>query len=275
MPDESRLSINQVTVLPQWSLEQTIDGLARHGVGAVSVWREKLHEMGVAAAARALADSGLAVSGLCFAGMVSAPAASERAAASDEVRRAIDEAAAIGARCLVFVAGGVDPRDKDIAGARTRALEALGELVPHARAAGVTLAIEPLHPMSCATRSVVSTMEVANDWCDALGAADVVGIAVDTYAVWWDPRLAREIERAGRRICAFHVNDWLADTRDLRLDRGMMGDGLIDIPAIRRMVEAAGYVGHCEVEIFSERDWWRRDPDEVIRVCKERYQSAV
>ena len=128
--------------------------------------------------------------------------------------------------------------------------------------------------MTCASRSVVTTVGLANDWCDALGAEDAVGIVLDTYAVWWDPDLERQIKRAGERICAFHVNDWLEDTRDPRLDRGMMGDGVIDIPAIRRMVEGAGYAGQCEVEIFSAGNWWKRDPQEVVRVCIERHRDC-
>lgn len=275
MLDESLLSINQVTVLRQWSLRQTIEGLARHGLGGISVWREKMHELGVGEAARLLGDHGMTVSGLCFAGLITSPDPTEAAKALDDVRLAIDEAAEIKARCLIFVAGGLDARDKDLEATRARALEGVATLVPHARAAGVRIGLEPLHPMSCATRAVLSTLGLANDWCDALDAEDTVGIAVDTYAVWWDPDLEAEIARAGQRICAFHINDWLPDTRDLRLDRGMMGDGVIDIPAIRRMVEAAGYTGQREVEIFSERNWWQRDPDEVIRVVKERYQTAV
>lgn len=275
MLDESKLSINQVTVMRQWSLRQTIEGLARHGLRGISVWREKMQERGVAEAARLLDDHGMAVSGLCFGGLITSPDRAEAAAALDEVRVCIDEAAEIKARCLVFVAGGVDPRDKDIAAARGRALDGLAALIPHARAAGVRIGLEPLHPMICATRSVLSTLGLANDWCDALGAEDVVGIVVDTYAVWWDPHIEAEIARAGPRICAFHVSDWLPDTQDLRFDRGMMGDGVIDIPAIRRMVEATGYGGHREVEIFSARNWWQRDPDEVVRVVRERYQTAV
>jgi sugar phosphate isomerase/epimerase len=271
----SLLSINHVTVLQQWSLPELIDGLVRHGVPGISVWREKLHEVGVDEAARRIRDSGLAVSGLCSAGMITSPSPAEAAAGADDVRRALDEAAALGARCLVFVAGGIDARDKDLRGARARALDRLADLVPHARAVGVPIGLEPLHPMICARRSVLSTVGLANDWCDALDAGDAVGIVVDTYAVWWDPDLERQIKRAGRRICAFHVNDWLEDTQDLRLDRGMMGDGVIDIPAIRRMVEEAGYAGQREVEVFSARDWWTRDPDEVIRIVKERYQTAV
>ena len=275
MPDLNRLSINQVTLMQQWSLPQAIEGLARHGVSGISVWRDKLHETGVAEAARMLDDHGLTVSGLCFAGLVTAADAAEATAALDDVRRAIDEAAAIKARCLVFVAGGIDPGDKDIKATRARALDRIATLVPHARAAGVTIGLEPLNPVTCATRAVLTTVGLANDWCDALDADDAVGIALDTYAVWWDPDLEAQIARAGKRICAFHVNDWLMDTQDTRLDRGMMGDGVIDIRAIRRRVEAAGYTGQIEVEIFSTRNWWTRDADEVVRVVKERYQSVV
>ena len=274
MLDEKLLSLNQVTLM-QCSLEEVIAAMARHEVRAISIWRDKLHACGLAKAQKLLKDEGFAVSGLCFGGLITSPDAGEAAKAMDEVRRAIDDTAAVEARCLVFVAGGVDPRDKDIKATRTRALERMAELVPYARAAKVTLGLEPLHPMICATRSVVSTMGIANDWCDALDAEDVVGIAVDTYAVWWDPNLEAEIKRAGKRICAFHINDWLTDTQDVRLDRGMMGDGVIDIPGIRRMVEATGYAGHREVEIFSARNWWKRDPDEVIRIIKERYQTSV
>ncbi len=275
MPDLDRLSINQVTLMQQWSLPEAIEGLARHNVRGISVWREKLHETGVGEAARMLDDHGLTVSGLCFAGLITSTDEKEAAEAMDDVRRAIDEAAAVKARCLVFVAGGIDPRDKDIAATRARALDRLATLVPHARAAGVTIGLEPLNPVTCATRTVLTTMGLTNDWCDALDADDAVGIVLDTYAIWWDPDLEAQIARAGKRICAFHVNDWLMDTQDTRLDRGMMGDGVIDIPAIRRMVEAAGYAGQIEVEIFSARNWWTRDADEVVRVVKERYQSAV
>jgi sugar phosphate isomerase/epimerase len=262
-------------VLPQWTLAQTISGLSRHGIRAISIWRDKLHEISTAEAARMVEGEGLAVSGLCFAGLISAADAVHAGKGLDDARRAIDEAAALKARCIIFVAGPVDPGDKDVGAARRRALERTATLIPAARVAGVRIALEPLHPMSCATRSVLSTVKLANDWCDALGAEDVFGIAIDTYVVWWDPDVADQIARAGKRICAFHVNDWLIDTQDLRLDRGMMGDGVIDIPAIRRMVEKAGYDGHIEVEIFSARNWWKRDPDEVLRVVKERYQSAV
>jgi sugar phosphate isomerase/epimerase len=129
--------------------------------------------------------------------------------------------------------------------------------------------------MVCASRSVLSTVGLAVEWCDALAADDIVGIAVDTYAVWWDPQIHASIARAGRRIVSFHLSDWLADTQDLRLDRGMMGDGVIDLPALRQAVEAAGYDGWLEVEIFSQRNWWQREPDDVIRVIRERMRTSV
>ncbi len=182
------------------------------------------------------------------------------AQARDDVRRALDEAAELGAPNLIFVAGGIDAAEKDIRATRARALDAVAELVPYARDVGVKIALEPLHPMICATRSVLSTLKLANDWCDALAAEDIVGIAVDSYATWWDPDLDAEIARAGRRICSFHVSDWLPDTQDLRLDRGMMGDGVIDLARMRSIVEAAGYDGYVEVEIFSQRNWWQRSP---------------
>jgi sugar phosphate isomerase/epimerase len=275
MLDPGRLSIHQVTLLRQCSTPQFIAALVRNAVPCTALWREKTREHGVERTAQLVADSGIALSGYCFAGLVTSPDRDEAARARDEVRRALDEAAALKAPCLVFVAGGVDPRDRDIAAARERALAGIAELVPYARSVGVKLALEPLHPMICATRSVLSTMRLANDWCDRLAADDIVGIAVDTYAVWWDPDVVAEIARAGRRICSFHVSDWLADTQDLRLDRGMMGDGVIDLPALRRSVEAAGYDGYVEVEIFSQRNWWRRDADEVIGVIRDRVQTAV
>jgi sugar phosphate isomerase/epimerase len=275
MADPARLSFHMATTLPQWNFAQAVEGAARHGIRAVGVWREHLQRHGIAAAARLLRDAGVVASGLSFAGLVASPDAGERAAALEDSRRALDEAAAIGAPCVVFLAGPVDPRDKSLAATRARALESVAALVPHARASGVKLALEPLHPMACATRTVLSDLTTANDWCDALAAEDAVGIAVDSYALWWDPRLAAEMARAGRRIAACHVNDWLVETTDLRLDRGMMGDGVIDLPGFRAMVDAAGYDGFIEVEILSARDWWRRDPDEVVRVVKERFLTAV
>ncbi len=275
MEDESRLAIHQVTFLPQWSFRESVEGLASHGVRKTAVWREKMLAVGVDEAARMLRDHGMEVTGLSIGGLVTSPDPQERMTAVDETRRVIDEAVTIGADHVVIISGGLVGDSRNVQGARRRALDALGMVLPHARQAGAKIGLEPLHPMLCADRSVLCTLEQANDWCDTLGDEETVGIVVDTYAVWWDPRIETELERAGSRICAFHVSDWLPDTRDLRLDRGMMGDGVIDLPAIRHAVENAGYRGPCEVEIFSERDWWQRDPHEVVRVIKDRYRIHV
>jgi sugar phosphate isomerase/epimerase len=159
-----------------------------------------------------------------------------------------------------------------IAGARKRVADALGILLPYARAAGVPLAIEPLHPMYAADRACINTLAQANDLCDTLGPG--IGIAVDVYHVWWDPDLDRQIARAGKdRLLAFHVCDWLVPTKDLLNDRGMMGDGVIDIRRMRGLVEAQGYEGFCEVEIFSS-DWWSKPAETVLATCRERYATA-
>ncbi len=275
MLDESRLAIHQITLRDQWSFRESVEGLARHGIRQTAVWREKLHEEGVREGAKILRDHGMGVTGFCVGGLVTSPHPLAWEAAIEDNRRVLEEAAAVGADHIVWIAGGLAPDSKDLAGARSRARDAFERLIPDARAAGVKLGIEPLHPMICSHRSVLCTLEQANDWCDQLDADDIVGIVIDTYSVWWDPNLEPETRRAGSRICAFHVNDWLPNTEDLRLDRGMMGDGVIDIPAIRQMVERAGYSGACEVEIFSARDWWKRDPDEVVRIIQERYRTAV
>ncbi|MEQ9331543.1 sugar phosphate isomerase/epimerase [Thalassobaculum sp.] len=278
MPADRPISINQVTTRERWTLEQAIDGYARHGVAGIGTWSEGVREMGVARAARRIRDAGLAVTGHLVGGLLTESEPAARRARIDDNLRVIEEAAEIGARCIVTIAGGLPAGERDLEGARARALDGLAEILPAARAAGVTLGLEPLHPMICAARSVLPTLEMANDWYEALAAGGDgrgLGIVVDVYAVWWDPALAREIDRARGRICAFHVSDWLAETVDLRLDRGMMGDGVIDIPGIRGMVEAAGFDGMPEVEIFSARDWWRRDPDEVVRTAIERCRTAV
>ena len=270
--DRSLLSINSMTVKP-WSLEQLIAGCARAGLSAISPWRDIVQACGVERAGKLIRGHGMTVTGLCRGGMFPAADDAGRRAALDDNRRAVDEAAAISARCLILVVGGLPKGSRDIVDARKQVRDALEALLPYARQAGVPLAIEPLHPMFAADRACVNTLKQANDLCDQLG--DGAGVAVDVYHVWWDPELAREIARAGRRILAYHVNDWLVPTTDLLLDRGMMGDGVIDLRAIRAMVEAAGYRGHCEVEILSAENWWKRDPDEVLRVCIERHRTVV
>jgi sugar phosphate isomerase/epimerase len=170
----------------------------------------------------------------------------------------------------VLVVGGLPAVSKDLPGARNQVKEGIAAILPEARAAGVPLAIEPLHPMQAADRACVNTLKQALDICDDLG--DGIGVAVDVYHVWWDPELEAQIARAGKkRILAYHICDWLVPTRDLLNDRGMMGDGVIDLPKIRGMVEGAGYAGSHEAEIFSKLDWWQRDPDTVLSTCKDRH----
>ncbi|NBB82145.1 MAG: TIM barrel protein [Alphaproteobacteria bacterium] len=269
----SRLSINTATTRCQWDLEQAIPAYAAGGVAGVAPWRDQVAAIGLDRTAALIRDHGLTVTGLCRGGMFPAADAAGRQAAIDDNRWAIEEAATLNAQCLVIVSGGLPDGSKDIAGARAMVADGLAAILPEARAAGVPLAIEPLHPMYAADRCCVNTLAQALDLCDALG--DGIGVAVDVYHVWWDPDLAAQIARAGAdRLMAFHICDWLVPTRDLLLDRGMMGDGVIDIPALRGMVEAAGFDGLCEVEIFSAQDWWQRPGDEVVATCAERFLTV-
>jgi sugar phosphate isomerase/epimerase len=284
VPDPSLLSINTATVRAQWPLPDTIAALARHGIRGISPWRDQVAAAGLDDAARRIRDAGLTVTGLCRGGMFPAPDREGRRAAHDDNRRAVDEALTLGAQCLVLVVGGL-PKDRggqivsrDLAGAREMVRDGLGSLYEYAHGAGMPLAIEPLHPMYAADRACVNTMAQANALCDELApdGTDGLGLAVDVYHVWWDPLLRAEIIRAGERnrLFAYHICDWLVPTRDLLNDRGMMGDGVIDLPLIRGWMDAAGYRGMHEVEIFSAQDWWKRDGDEVLLTCRRRHAEA-
>lgn len=266
------LSLNTVTVREKWGLAECIEGCARHGIPGIAPWRDVLAAMGVDAAARQIRDAGLTVTGLCRGGMFPAADAVGRAAAIEDNRRAIEEAHKLQARSLVMVCGGLPTGSKDIQGARRMVREGLETILPEARAAGVTLGLEPLHPMTCADRSVLSTLGQALDLCAALGEG--VGVVLDVYHVWWDPELSHQMARAAGKIAGFHICDWLVPTTDLVFDRGMPGDGVIDIAGISAMVSAAGYEGFVEVELLSRR-WWAEAPDEVLRIMKERYARMV
>jgi sugar phosphate isomerase/epimerase len=283
-PDPARLSINTATLRAQWTLPQIVAGLARHGIRGIAPWRDQVAQAGVKQAAQQIRDAGLVVSGLCRGGMFPAPDRAAWRAALDDNRRAVDDALTLDARCLVLVVGGL-PKDsrgtivsKDLAGAREMVRDSIGELLEYARSAGMPLAIEPLHPMYAADRACVNTMAHANDLCDELlpNGKDGLGIAVDVYHVWWDPDLEAQIVRAGERdrLYAYHICDWLVPTVDLLNDRGMMGDGIIDLRLIRAWMEAAGYRGMHEVEIFSSNNWWKRDGDEVVLTCRLRHDQA-
>jgi sugar phosphate isomerase/epimerase len=266
------LAINTATV-KSWSLEQVIEGCARAGIGAIAPWRDIVQACGPARAGKLIRANALTVTCLCRGGMFTAADAAGRRAALEDNRRAVDEAAEIGAGSLVLVVGGLPPGSKDLPGAHRQVRDGIAELIPHARAAGIPLALEPLHPMTAADRACVNTLGHANDLCDELGEG--LGIALDVYHVWWDHDLARQIARAGKRIISYHVCDWLVPTRDLVFDRGMPGDGIIDLRRIRALVEAAGYAGHCDVEVLSAENWWKRDPAEVLSTCIDRHQKVV
>jgi sugar phosphate isomerase/epimerase len=276
--DPARLALNTATIREQWDLASAIEGCVRHGIRAIGPWRDQVARMGLENAARAVRASGLTVTGLCRGGMFPAATASARREAIDDNLRAIDEAVALGAKCLVLVVGGLPSGSRDLPGAREQVLEGIAAILPHAKMAHVPIAIEPLHPMYAADRACINTLDQALDICDALETRDsgALGVAVDVYHVWWDPRLEAAIVRAGApRLLAYHVCDWLVPTNDLLLDRGMMGDGVIDLPRVRSLMEAAGYRGFHEVEIFSKDNWWRRDPDEVLATCRERYLTCT
>ncbi len=264
-----RLCIHQVTLM-QCDFKGSIDCLARHGVMQTAVWKDKLDEVGTEQGARILHDAGVASVSLCAGGFLTATTKAGQQKILDDNRRWLDQAAAIGAHSMVTITGGLAVGETDIDSARKRVLDRLGELVPLARDTGVKIALEPLHPMACGNRSVISTLGEANNMLDALDMPDILGIALDSYALWWDPELQDEIARAAGRIINLHVSDWLKDTGDTRLDRGMMGDGHIDNRAIRSWVEATGFTGPSEVEIFSEDGWWQRDPNELVATIIER-----
>jgi sugar phosphate isomerase/epimerase len=286
--DHRWLSINTATVRrslgQELPLPRILDLCAERGIRAVSPWRDQVAAAGLAGVARQVKALGLQLSGYCRAGMFPAVDAAGLQAAHDDNLRALEEAVTLGAPCLVLVVGGLPgalagrAAHKDIAGAREQVREGIARLLGPARAAGMPLAIEPLHPMYAADRACINTLGQALDVCDALdpGRTGALGVAVDVYHLWWDPQLQAQVARAGReRLLAFHVCDWLTPTRDLLNDRGMMGDGVIDIPRIRGWVEAQGYAGYSEVEIFSTQDWWLRDAAEVLDTCVARHRSAV
>src|SRR5689334_10539428 len=281
--DHSWLSLNTATVREQRDLLQIIEACARHEIRAVSPWRDQVAAVGLEATSAAIRRHGLKLSGYCRGGMFPADAA-HRQEARDDNRRAVDEAAALGASCLVLVVGGLpqysrpgSTPSKDLAAAQQQVADSIAELLEYSRAARMPLAIEPLHPMYAADRACVNTMRQALDICDRVdrSRSGMLGVALDVYHVWWDYELFAQIERCGRdRLLAFHVCDWLVPTADMLNDRGMMGDGIVDIPRVRSAVEALGYDGYVEVELFSNA-WWSRSMDEVIGTCIERVKTVV
>jgi sugar phosphate isomerase/epimerase len=271
-PGISRLSLNQITV-ERASLEQAVEACARHDVPYIAVWRHKLAEAGLERAVRLVRDAGVRVSSVCRGGMFPAATQAEREARIEDNRRAVDEAAALGAEVLVLVCGAAPLPDKDIAGARRMVADGIAALVPYARERGVRLGIEPMHPAFAAERSCTTTLREARCLAERCDPA-VVGIVADVYHIWWDPELHDEIARAGARVAGFHVSDWLVPTENVLMNRGIMGDGVIELRPIRAAVERAGYAGPIEVEIFNEKVW-STPLDTLLPLIKERYLACV
>lgn len=268
--DSNRLSFNQITT-DRWSMKEAVEGCARAGIPWLAPWRHKVEAAGLAESKRLIKDAGLHLSSLCRGGMFPAATEAERRARVEDNRRAVDEAAELGADVLVLVCGAAP--DKDLPAARQMVEDGISQVLPYAKSCGVKLAIEPLHPMYAGDRSVINTLAQANTLAEKFSPREV-GVIVDVFHVWWDPDLYRQIARAGERILGFHVSDWLVPLPDPLLGRGMMGDGVIDIRSIREAVEAAGYHGPIEVEIFNQ-SIWDLPGDIVLAQMKERFLEHV
>lgn len=262
MPDNlSKLCIHSITTKP-WPLDRALDKYAAAGVGGISIWQDAAQGVGMAKAARLVKQSPVEVVSYVRGGFFPHHSAEARRKALDDNRRMIDEAAALGAPLLVLVCG-AEPK-QSLFESRRQIQDGIEALIPHAKAQGVRLGIEPLHPMYADTRSAISTLGQANDIAEAI-ADEQVGIAVDVYHLWWDDQLEQEIYRCGKNgnLYAFHICDWRVPTSDMLLDRGLMGEGCIDVPLIRSWVEAAGFNGFNEVEIFSNH-YWAMDQDDFL-----------
>ncbi|MFT8490189.1 MAG: sugar phosphate isomerase/epimerase family protein [Gluconobacter oxydans] len=277
--DHSALALNTATLghnMPGagagWSAERTIDACAERGIGGIVFWRPELQGRASAIGQHAR-QAGVEVVGLCRSPFLVGPLAPHgRQAVVDDFRRSIDETADLGGKILTIVVGGVELGTKGVRQSLDIVIDRLSAVLDYASERGVKLALEPLHPMYGGDRSCLPTLRDALDICDVLNS-DMLGVAVDVYHVWWDTDLPRQLERAGTRIMGFHLCDWLVPTTDFLLDRGMMGDGVADLKALRAGVERAGYDGFCEVEIFSANNWWKRDPAEVLDVMIQRFRD--
>ena len=281
--DHRWLSLNTATVRKQGDFVAIAQACAKHGIRGVSPWRDQVATVGLDNAVKAVRDNDLELSGYCRGGMFVGDS-SRHSEIRDDNRRCVDEAVALGAPCIVLVVGGLpqysrpgSAPSKSIINARAQVDDGIAEMMEYAKQAKMPLAIEPLHPAYAADRACVNTTEQALDICDRLdpNRTGMLGVALDVYHIWWDPELLPQIARTGKdRMLAFHVCDWLVPTTDILNDRGMMGDGVVDIKSVRAAVEAQGFAGYSEIEIFSH-DWWEKPIDEVLATCIERHKSVV
>ena len=264
-----RLSFNQMTADP-WTLEEAVRHCSRAGVRQIGAWRHKLGG-DAAKAAATIRGEGLRVSSLCRGGWFSAPTAEERRRRVADNRAAIEEAAVLGAPVLVIVSGPAHGQTLD--DARATVMDGLLEVLPDAEKAGIVLGIEPLHPMYAAERSVVVTLRQANDMVERMASA-AAGVVVDAFHVWWDPEVMAQIARARGKIVGFHVSDWAVPLPGILMGRSMMGDGVIALRELREAVDAAGYDGPIEVEIFNEEIWQHAD-EGLMELMKRRFVERV
>ncbi len=273
-------SINTATLGFQAPLTGVIEAVARAGFGAIAPWRREVEGQDVAALSKQIRDAGLRLSGYCRSPYLPAADRAQFFQNVEANKRALDDAAVLGAPTFVMVVGSLPAGSKDIEDARAQVREGVAMLVEYGKSVGVKIGLEPLHPVYAADRSCLTLLSEALDWCEVIeGSVDTpwLGTVIDVYHTWWDPNIARDIARAGaaKRIFGFHVCDWLVPTEDVLNDRGMMGDGAIDVPQFRSRMEAVGYDGFVECEIFSTRNWGVRPMTETLDVCKERFRSAT
>lgn len=269
----SRMSLNQATVR-RTALPTALEAISRAGIHSVGLWREPVMAVGIPVVAQIISDIGLRVSSFCTGEFSVAPTFDTRAEALRDARRGLDEAAELGSPALVLRGGGLPQDSRDLRGAQHAVAHALNELEEHAVARGVTLALEPLHPMFTADRGVITTVLQALEIVEELDSP-AIGLAIDTYNCWWDPQLPALIERAANRIAVVQVADWVTPlAADPLLSRGMMGDGHISFSPIVDALQKAGYRGDIEVEIFNEK-LWNSDPDWVISLARERFHQHV
>jgi sugar phosphate isomerase/epimerase len=268
LTDFSKLSVHTITTKP-WSIEESMDRYAEAGIGGITVWRQWLDGKDIAKTGEELRDRNLEIVSLCRGGFFPAKTPTAREEAIEYNRLAIREAAELGAPMIVLVCGAVP--GQPLVESRKQIADGIAAVLPLAEEQGIKLAIEPLHPVYADDRSAINTMASANAVCDELNHP-LVGIAADVYHIWWDPDLEEQIKLTGEkdRLFAFHICDWMTPTADLLNDRGLMGEGCIDIPGIRAMAEAAGFYGFNEVEVFSDR-WWSKDQNEFLEAIKTAY----
>ena len=270
MADITRLSLNQATT-QNWSVREAVEGCARHSIPSIALWRDKIAAAGRSECVKLARDANLHVSSVCRGGMFPASSVEERRRRIEDNFRAVDEAAALHADSLVIVVGATP--EVPIDEARAMAADGVAEVAVHARKCGVRLGLEPMHPMYAGDRSVLNTIEQALQMATAYRSEDV-GVILDAFHIWWDPFVFEGIRKSAGRIYGFHVSDWLVPMPHLLLGRGMMGDGVIDNRKLRNAVDAAGYNGPIEVEIFNQKIW-DSPGDDVLTTMIERFKMFV